>query len=230
MKRTKSEKFATALYVFVILSFILPLGFIVYYTFSPPDPSIPWAHSQSEYTLMLFQSLVGIFGIQIPFLLKKCHVEIPPVMRILYYIFLFASIFLGETLDFYFVVPHWDDILHASSGAIICLFGFMLVSILNNKSEARLNLSPIFVAFFAFAFSMTIGAFWEIYEFTFDGVLGINMQKFMLSDGTLLVGRAALTDSMIDLIVDAVGSLAAAIYGYISLKRGRGWLNSYIRK
>ena len=39
--------------------------------------------------------------------------------------------------------------------------------------------------------------------------------------GTLIVGRAALLDTMEDLIVDTLGALAVCVVGYISLKKSR---------
>ena len=65
---------------------------------------------------------------------------------------------------------------------------------------------------------MSLGLVWEIYEYSFDGILGLNMQKFRLEDGTELIGRAALCDTMDDFIVDALGAFAAAAYGFIHLK------------
>ncbi|HBD64559.1 MAG TPA: hypothetical protein DC038_09010 [Clostridiales bacterium] len=76
------------------------------------------------------------------------------------------------------------------------------------------HLSPFFVALFAFCFALASGAVWEIYEFLADCVLGTNMQKFMLGDGTVLVGQAALRDTMTDLIVDALSSLTVTVIGY----------------
>lgn len=110
-------------------------------------------------------------------------------------------------------------------------FGFMVVSILNRDEHTSLNLSPIFVALFAFCFAVSIGCLWEIYEFAFDGVLGLNMQKFMLEDGTLLIGREALSDTMEDIIVDCIGAFVASVAGYISIMKDKGWLtNSKKRK
>jgi len=40
------------------------------------------------------------------------------------------------------------------------------------------------------------------------------MQKFILADGTVLVGQAALRDTMTDLIVDALSSLTVTVIGY----------------
>jgi hypothetical protein len=65
-----------------------------------------------------------------------------------------------------------------------------------------------------------IGTLWEIYEFSFDSILGLNMQKARLEDGTPLVGGAALGDTMKDLIIDALAALAVAVIGFFTnLKR-----------
>ena len=107
---------------------------------------------------------------------------------------------------------------------MIGFIGFSLIDILNKDNE-KVTLSPFFVAFFAFCFAITVGVVWEFYEFTSDGLLGTNMQKYKLKDGTELVGKEALQDTMEDLIVDAVGAFSASTIGYISLKYKKGWLN-----
>ena len=68
-------------------------------------------------------------------------------------------------------------------------------------------------------FALAAGAIWEIYEYTLDGLMGLNMQHYHLVDGTPLMGRAALYDTMKDLIVDALGALVVSVIGYIALKR-----------
>lgn len=64
-----------------------------------------------------------------------------------------------------------------------------------------------------------MGTLWEIYEFLADGLLSTNMQKFIASDFTVLIGREALSDTMMDLIVDTVSAFFISLYGYIQLKR-----------
>ena len=66
--------------------------------------------------------------------------------------------------------------------------------------------------------------FSEIYEFTFDGILRLNMQKFMLENGTQLIGRAALLDTMKDLIVDCLGAFIMSFVGYLSLRYKTGFI------
>ena len=50
------------------------------------------------------------------------------------------------------------------------------------------------------------------------------MQKFALESGEPLVGRAALMDTMKDLIVDTLGALVMAGVGYVSVKYQKGWV------
>ena len=80
-------------------------------------------------------------------------------------------------------------------------FGLMVVTILNRNKHVTMDLSPFFLCLFAFCFSVTLGSLWEIYEFTADGLFGLNMQKFMTAQGELLVGHEALRDTMKDIIV-----------------------------
>lgn len=179
--------------------------------------------------LMLLQCLLGLIAFFLPnFLSKKWRLNIPSGMYIAFIIFLYCAIFLGEVRDFFYKIPHWDDILHFFSGMMCGALGFSVVALLNKSQEARLNMSPAFVVMFSIFFAVTIGVVWEIYEYTFDGLLGLNMQKFMLADGTQLVGHAALTDTMQDLMVDLGGATLAAMLGYFSIKKKEPWLKDFV--
>lgn len=109
---------------------------------------------------------------------------------------------------------------------MIGFIGFSLIDILNSDNK-KVTLSPFFIAFFAFCFTLTVGVIWEFYEFTSDGILSTNMQKYKLRDGIEMVGREALEDTMEDLIVDTVGALAASSIGYISIKYKKDWIKDW---
>lgn len=178
-----------------------------------------YAHVKSDYTLMLIQCILGLVVMMIPTLIeRRWFISIPNYMYVLYFIFLYCAIYLGEVRSFYYLIPYWDIILHAFSGAMLGALGFFLISIFNNTKRIPVELSPFFVAMFAFCFAVAAGAIWEIYEFTFDGLLSLNMQKFMLEDGTQLIGRDALSDTMEDIIVDTLSALVISIAGYIVCK------------
>ena len=222
------QKVGNILTIVVMMSFIAPIGFLVYKivtTSNIIDENSADGRVRSDYILMLLECILGIFAIALPSMLtKKFKIQIPDKMYYLYLIFLYSAIFLGEIQDFYYVVPYWDTILHGLSGMMTGFIGFSLIDILNNENE-KVVLSPFFVAFFAFCFAIQVGVIWELYEFTSDGVFGTNMQKFKLKDGTELVGRTAIKDTMEDLIVDGIGAFIASTVGYISLKYKKGWLN-----
>ena len=95
----------------------------------------------------------------------------------------------------------------------------MLISILNDNEHIYIELSPFFVAIFVFCFSITIGSIWEIYEYVTDGILKTNMQKFITSDGIVLEGHKALTDTMKDIVVDSIGAFISSIISYIFTKK-----------
>ncbi|MGN1080743.1 MAG: hypothetical protein ACI4QV_01500 [Acutalibacteraceae bacterium] len=224
----KGKKYAAIIYVLVWISFAVSIAYIIYKIAVTRriDINDESYRSVTDYTLMLVQCILGLIVLHLPSLLtRKFKFEMPSLLYIVYLIFLYCAIFLGEVRDFFYEVPHWDVVLHGMSAVMAGLFGFMVVSILNRSESVTMKLSPLFVALFAFCFAVTIGAVWEIYEFTFDGLLGLNMQKFRLEDGTELVGHAALTDTMKDIIVDSIGALAASVIGYFTLKSKKQWLN-----
>ncbi len=219
---------------FVLISFIAPMAFIIYKIIVSPTTNtenIEGLRVKTDYILMLTQCILGVIGFFLPNIIsKKTKIVIPSNMYIVYVLFLYGAVFLGEVRNYYYRVPHWDTILHTCSGAMLGALGFSFVNILNKHEKVHVELSPLFVALFAFGFAISLGVMWEIYEFTFDGILGLNMQKFALEDGTQLIGRLAVTDTMEDLIVDSVGAFTMATIGYISLKYKKGWIDKLLIK
>lgn len=205
----------------VLCSFLLPIGFLIIKITQSSDIT-DGLRSTGDYVLMLVQCILGLLAMFLPVLLaRRFEFRLPSTMYVVFVLFLYAAIFLGEVRSFYYTVPHWDTILHTFSGGMLGALGFSLVSWLNKDKHTTLQLSPLFVAIFAFCFATALGTLWEIYEFTFDSILGLNMQKFSLEDGTQLVGRSALSDTMKDLCVDVLGALVVTTVGYLSLKMKR---------
>ena len=212
-----------------VILFVTLVGSTVYaifkiFTSSPGSAAAEnYAYLRSDYVLMLLQCCLGLTVMLLPTALeKRWSMRIPNYMTIMYFIFLYCGIFLGEIERFFYIVPFWDDILHSFSACMLGAFAFSLVSVLNASQRTKVTLSPFFVAMFAFSFALAIGALWEIYEYGCDVALGLNMQKYRLMDGTVLAGMAALADTMKDLIVDAVSAFAISAIGYFSIKNGSG--------
>ena len=107
----------------------------------------------------------------------RFRIELPPKLEITVLCFIFAAEILGELNHFYIVIPFWDTILHTLNGFLCAAIGFSLVVLLNDKEDIQFDLSPFFMALFAFCFSMTIGVLWEFFECFMDQTFHTDMQK-----------------------------------------------------
>lgn len=160
---------------------------------------------------------------------KRFQVEIPAEFHLAAVLFSFAALYLGELQEFYERVWWWDIALHASAGLLMGIFGFLLIYILNESRRIDIHLNPGFTAFFAFTFAVTTGTLWEIFEFAMDQVFGLNMQKPMLGD------PSGLTDTMWDMIVNAIGAFIISMTGWWYLKYNKNyfvkeWIRKFIKK
>lgn len=128
-----------------------------------------------------------------------------PIM-ISYFVFLFASQYLGSILDFY-RFGWWDTFLHLLSGALLAFVAIALYERMTHK-EARKEISYWLVFLFVLSFSVFGGVVWEIYEFSMDQFFGMTLQ----GGGNF--------DTMVDLLADTSGAIViAAIAAFRTKKR-----------
>ncbi len=148
-----------------------------------------------------------------PFVLaNKLRVRVPPQFQLMTIAIVFAALFLGEMRNYFERFWWWDLALHAVTGFLMGIVGFLLVYVFHGKGGEDLRQKSAFVAFFAFTFALSAGTVWEIAEYLLDQLLDLNLQKPMLGD------PSGLTDTMIDLMIDALGAAVVCIYGYFHLK------------
>lgn len=219
----KWSRLQKLLYLAATVSFLIPAVILtLLMVFGDSERLVMEGPSDAGFLLM--QCLLGLITINLPSILeRRMKFELPGLLYGFYIVFLYCAIFLGEVRSFYYLFPHWDVLLHFLSSVMTGLFGMMIITILNRNEHVAMNLSPIFVVLFAFTFSVTIGALWEVFEYAADGLMGANMQKFMTAEGVVLAGHAALTDTMKDICVDILGALLASVVGYVSIKWNLQW-------
>ena len=180
---------------------------------------------------------------------KKLGVTIPIGLDTVIFIFIFSAEILGEINAFYVKIPIWDTILHTTNGFLMAAIGFALIDIFNRSERFSIRMSPGFVAFVAFCFSMTTGVVWEFFEFGMDWFFHLDMQKDWIipmvssvklnPDGanepirvvieSLVVNGkdwnlggyldVGLVDTMKDLMVNFVGAVVFSIIGVIYLRK-----------
>ena len=111
------------------------------------------------------------------FIQQNFGIELPSTLEIIILLFIFAAEILGELECYFITYPHWDSMLHTTTGFLCAATGFALIDILNRNSRIKFELSPIYVALAAFCFSMTVGVLWEFFEFGMDRLFHMDMQK-----------------------------------------------------
>lgn len=129
-----------------------------------------------------FISLLSLVLFMLPSLMENgFKIRFSPIMEASIYLFIYAAEILGEINHFYVAIPGWDTVLHTINGFLCAAVGFSLMELLN-KGSRNIYLSPFYLAFMAFCFSMTVGVLWEFFEFGADNFLGKDMQKdFIIS-------------------------------------------------
>lgn len=120
-------------------------------------------------------------------------------------IFVFLSQILGRVFEFYTKFSFWDIFLHTLAGILFYYLGKEMILQLHHQS-----LKKGILFFFCFCFSLAIGSLWEIFEFLFDQAFHMNMQETRE-----LVGVDAIVDTMSDLMVLTIGTIASVTFDNI---------------
>ena len=157
-----------------------------------------------------FNALLCVVITFIPGIISKKIVKLPKLLQVVMMLFAFMSMYFGEIHRGYGLVPGFDKFLHTLSGVVLGIIGFLLAYELTENKDENVKISPFFACLFAFMFAVTLGAIWEIYEYTCDTLFNWNMQNWK---GTGVV------DTMQDIIVDTLGALVTSIGGYFYLKK-----------
>ena len=197
----------------------------------------------------MFLGFLTLLLFSVPqFLDKKLGVTIPVGLETVIFIFIFSAEILGEINAFYVKIPIWDTMLHTTNGFLMAAIGFALIDLFNRSDKFSIKMSPYFVAFFAFCFSMTIGVLWEFFEFSMDWFFAADMQKdwilpainsvklnptganipihvdvqsVVINGETWNLGGyldIGIVDTMKDLMVNFVGAVVFSVIGIFYLK------------
>lgn len=126
----------------------------------------------------VFLCILTLILFMVPsFIEVNFKIDIPDALEVMVLLFIFAAEILGEIRAYYIAFPYWDTMLHTINGFLAAAIGFSMVELLNRHERFIFRLSPLFMAIVAFSFSMTIGVVWELFEWSMDMFLGLDMQK-----------------------------------------------------
>lgn len=153
---------------------------------------------------LVFLIILTVVLMLVPTMLHRWYnITLPRGIVMMSLLFVYTSLFLGETYGFYDRFWWWDIFLHGASA-----FGFGLISlgiVRMMQSAAVVQASAGLMSLFAFGFTLAMGTVWEIFEFILDTLFHFDMQE-------------GLIDTMGDLIVDALGAFIVCLFGYLHWK------------
>ena len=143
--------------------------------------------------------------------LDKCwrvlHIKVPQLLGSFISWLIFASLVLGEAFDYYAKYANWDNILHLLAGLLLGSVGWWIFSF-----------RPYWGII---TFSLFGSSIWEMMEYSFDRLIGTNMQKdalirpplFQIMKSTLTDGvDIGLYDTMTDLFFGLLGGILMLLF------------------
>ena len=193
----------------------------------------------------MFLGVLTLILFMIPKVIEmRLGVSIPAGLEAIILIFIFSAEILGENNAFYVKIPIWDTMLHTTNGFLMAAIGFAMIDIFNRSEKFSIKMSPYFVAFVAFCFSMTVGVLWEFFESSMDWFFQTDMQKDwilpaissvklnpngenvpvkMVIDSVVINGQEwnlggyldiGIVDTMKDLMVNFIGAVVFPLWEY----------------
>jgi hypothetical protein len=138
---------------------------------------------------------------------KRSPIEIELVLLMI----MVLDMTLGHALGLYRLLPWYDKALHLGSSIVIGLLGFLAIYAVHVTGQIKVH--PWIDGVAILLVTLGLGAIWEIGEYGVDSLLGLTTQSSPRLD--------AIDDTMLDLIIDAIGGVVAAIFGPIYMRRSR---------
>ncbi len=202
-----SKKRVVHLIITNLIRFILFLTFIYAIT--------------SNRTLVQTISAIALLTTFIPTILNKIfNIQIPASYEILYLMFVYGLLILGEQRGFYHGLWWWDILMTFTASLALGFTALSVIHVLHKTN--RINTNPILAAILIFAMATSLATLWQIFEFTLDTIIHSGLQK-------------NLQNTMQDLSINTLGALLVSIAGYNQIRKGNSifastFLTSLIEK
>lgn len=147
---------------------------------------------------------------------KIFKIKINDGINLLYIIFVFMAHFLGVTCELYNHIYWFDKFVHFLSGIVT---SFIVIYIL---TKLKSNKSIIFNILFILSFTLSVAAFWEMFEYLCSYYFKIDPQKVI---------ETGVIDTMHDILVAFLGSILVCICYLFEIKNKYNLLiSNFIKK
>lgn len=163
----------------------------------------------------------------LPYAIKKIfRVSFSKLTSSIYYLYMFLAGFLGVVLEFYSRLGWWDILIHFLLGLFVSVLSIYILNLTVYKKDTSKH-NMFFTLMFIVVFAVAIGAIWEILEFFADSIFGSTFQRYATYSGSTLVGRSALIDTMVDIMMDFAGALTGVIFVIVATSIDHKFLKTF---
>lgn len=177
------------------------------------------------YQIFFGELVIGIYivlatgAIMLPGFFTRNYIRsVPYELELIFSIMILLSLVIGETLDFYMLIPYYDKFIHFSLPFFVGLIAFLLAYTMYRTGNLRITNGPLIIIIVLI--TMGIGATWEIIEYVCDVFISPHLNNIFgqLQGSTT---ESPLVDTMNDLIFDMLGGMFGALLGlrYIESER-----------
>lgn len=203
----------------------------------------------SSQPLQMSANLVGMFAFEICQLMPKNSTLrlLSPRFQNITCLGFFLGSFGGAYLNFYYILPGYDKILHALGTAEGVYIGYEFIAAIQLKLKKTCphqiaNLTALGIGF-------VFSSGWELFEFTYDQFFGGDAQHWSYENALAIAGgdpdkifhlipigdnimRFALMDTMGDIVLNFIG--AFIMFGVLCIipyrHKGKGNVNAMVLK
>lgn len=144
--------------------------------------------------ILTYLAVIPVVGA--PLLLRKTKYKLNSNNLFSYYLFVFFAYFCGCVINLYNSVWWYDIFIHFCSGVFSFLVGMFLL-----KRE-QIEAGKWFSALLGICVVMFVAGLWELFEFSIDFVLNMNLQHSV---------ETGVSDTMIDILAALIGGILASL-------------------
>lgn len=152
--------------------------------------------------------IISVLFIVTPsFFTRSSITDIPLEIEFFLFIIVFFQFIVGEAQGFYGKLPFYDNLTHFFFPFLVSVIGF--TSAYSLYVSGRLKVSIRMMIFIMIVFTLGIGAFWELLEFSSDQFLLPHINDWHRFQGSN--EKTANFDTMTDLSADFLGGIVGSI-------------------
>lgn len=183
------------------------------------------------YQLILGEFVIGVYillamgALLLPKLFTRNHIRsVPLELEMIFSVMVLLALVLGETFNFYQLIPYYDKFIHFSLPLFTGFMGFLLAYTMHVSGGLHMRTVPLIVIIVLV--TMGIGATWEIIEYLSDTLIAPHTNIFGHLQGSPTESR--IDDTMFDLMFDMLGGIFGALLGLRYIESGRKNKNSRV--